>query len=84
LAGVFSRYLAKELKKREDKLVAEIGAWEQFELRQAALAKEALELESQQLGESCEKVESCLRGEIMLSVEQMTRFKVGFADSVDR
>lgn len=72
------------MKKREDKLIGEIGSWEKFELRQANLAKEALELESQQLGESCEKVESCLRGDTELSVEQMTRYKIVFAESVDR
>lgn len=79
----YVRRFTKELKKREDSLITEIEAFQLTENRLAANAKENLELEANTINESCEKVESCIKGECELPDDELVKFKQVFTDGLE-
>lgn len=79
----YVKRFTKELKKREDALITEIEAFQLAETRLATTTRENLELEGNSINESCDKVESCLKGESELTDEELVKFKQIFTEGLD-
>lgn len=79
----YVRRFVKELKKREDSLLNEIDAFQTAETRIVKTTRDNLELESTNIAEACNRVESCLKGEREMNEEDLVRFKQIFSEGID-